>query len=439
MNKVVDNALKGYQIAVENDNLRIKVLAANSLRKAYDKLGNYKKSSEYSALYIELNEKMYNEKQTKEINRLQLSYERDKNLREKTILEKEMSFEQEKNEKQKIIIASITIGIGLLIFMITFILRRLQITRRQKKTIEQQNVQLIESRNQISEKNEELNQLNEEITTQLDLLDLLNNEITKQHDQITKQHDDITASINYASRIQQAIMPPVDVLAGSFDNNFVLFKPCQTVSGDFYWFRQFKNIIYIVAADCTGHGIPGGFMSMLGISLLNEIVSPRDVNQPSEVLMELRKRVKRTLHQTGQKNEQQDGMDIAVCMIDLDTKTASFAGAFNPLYLIRNNELIIYKGDRMPIGVHPKDSEPFTNHEIQLQPNDSLYIFSDGYVSQFSGEKLEKFKMFRFKGLLLSIHDKPMSEQKTILEQTYNQWQGNHSQVDDVLVIGLKI
>ncbi len=439
LNKSVEYSLKGYQMSIENKHISFRIDATNNLMEAYNKLGNYKKAMKYATLYMHLKDSVFNEDKLKEINRLQLRYERDKNLREKTILEKEMAFEQEKNEKQRVIIASVTIGIGLLVFMITFILRRLQITRRQKKIIEQQNHQLTESHNEITEKNEELNQLNEEISAQRDNLELLNDEMTKQRDQISLQHKEITASIHYASRIQRAILPPLDLLSNNFNNYFVLYKPCQTVSGDFYWFRQFKNIIYIVAADCTGHGIPGGFMSMLGISLLNEVVGPRDVNQPHEVLQELRKRLKRTLHQTGQQSEQQDGMDIALCMIDLDSHTAGYAGAYNPLYQIRNNELFIYKADRMPIGVHPNDHLPFTTREIQLQPNDTLYIFSDGYSDQFGSNQSGKFTKKRFGELLLSVQNLPMSEQKATLEQTFISWKGTHAQVDDVLVIGIKI
>jgi len=195
----------------------------------------------------------------------------------------------------------------------------------------------------------------------------------------------------------------------------------------------------VCAADCTGHGVPGAFMSVLGVSLLSEIVGKRDVNPPNMILNELRKRIKKSLHQTGERGEQQDGMDIAFCMIDLETKQVQFSGAYNPLYLFRNNELIEYKADRMPIGVHPKDNIEFTNHEIQLQNDDTIYLFSDGYVSQFGGEKDEKFKTKRFSELISLIANKPMNEQHDILNHTIDSWRGNRHQTDDICVIGIKL
>jgi len=163
------------------------------------------------------------------------------------------------------------------------------------------------------------------------------------------------------------------------------------------------------------------------------------VNPPHEYLNELRKRLKNTLHQTGHKGEQQDGMDIALCMIDIETNIVQFSGAYNPLYLLRNNELIVYKGDRMPIGVYPKDKESFTTKEIQLQPDDCLYIFSDGYVSQTGGDDFKKFKSTKLQETLLQIQNKSMCEQKQILETTLDVWKGDNEQVDDILLIGVRI
>jgi len=180
-------------------------------------------------------------------------------------------------------------------------------------------------------------------------------------------------------------------------------------------------------------------MSMLGVAFLNEIVNKNILNTPNEILNKLRTHIKSTLHQQGQAGQSQDGMDIAVCVIDTETNILQFSGAYNPLYLIRNNELIEYKANRMPIGVHPKDFNLFTKTEIQLQANDALYIFSDGYTSQFGGEKIETFKSKRFKEKLLEIQNQPMSSQKNCLDETIVRWQGNHQQTDDMLVIGLKI
>lgn len=432
LNTAVEYADEAFQQSKEAKLIQLENYASKSLMNAYKELGNKSGELKYAKLFISSNDSMFRKEKTEALAEMEAKYQNDKKQKEIEILEKDKVISHEKAQKQKILISSILGGSGLLVFFITFILRRLQITRRQKRIIEEKNILL-------NEKNEEISAQSEEIATQRDNLEVMNTEITLQRDKIADQHNEITASINYASRIQRAILPSQEVLGKIFPEYFVLYRPCQIVSGDFYWFKQVKNILYIVAADCTGHGIPGAFMSMLGLSLLNETISPRDVNPPHETLNELRKRLKKTLHQTGEKGEQQDGMDIALCMIDLETKMVQFSGAYNPFFLVRNNELTILKGDRMPIGVYPKDNESFTVKEIQLLPNDSFYLFSDGYVAQTSDNNLEKFKALRFKDTLLTMQDKPMAEQKDILESTFDSWKGNQDQVDDILVIGVRV
>jgi len=328
--------------------------------------------------------------------------------------------------------------IGVFFFLVSYLLwnrefqKEVVLRKEAEDKLIQSNDELRQQKNLIEEQNEELKQLNEEISTQ-------NEEINFQKDELQKQKQNITDSIRYASKIQLAILPSEDIVKQHFPEYFVLFRPCDIVSGDFYWFKQIKNFLFVCAADCTGHGVPGAFMSVLGVSLLSEIVGKRDVNPPNMILNELRKRIKKSLHQTGERGEQQDGMDIAFCMIDLETKQVQFSGAYNPLYLFRNNELIEYKADRMPIGVHPKDNIEFTNHEIQLQNDDTIYLFSDGYVSQFGGEKDEKFKTKRFSELISLIANKPMNEQHDILNHTIDSWRGNRHQTDDICVIGIKL
>ena len=256
---------------------------------------------------------------------------------------------------------------------------------------------------------------------------------------------EITDSINYAKIIQQALFPPVELLARNIPDHFIFYKPKDIVSGDFYWFKKVDNLFYIVAADCTGHGVPGAFMSMLGISMLNEITSNQEPFSANLILNELRNRIKSSLQQFEINSEINDGMDISMCILDLNTKIIQYSGAYNPLYLIRfdndqNKYLLIEtRADNMPVGKYPIDDQSFTNHVISLKQNDSIYIFSDGYISQFGGETGEKFKKRRFQQILLEIQDKRMADQKEILEKTLLSWQGKQKQVDDILVIGIKI
>lgn len=379
--------------------------ASKRLCALFEETNNYKKALFYNRMVEVANDSIFNESKNKEINGLQLTYERERNLKEKALLEKDKALILERSKKQKIIIASITTGLGFLVFMVTFILRRLRITRRQKRIIEEKNV-----------------------------------EISAQNTVISQQNDDIVSSITYASRIQSAMIPPVDELYGILPNHFVLFKPRDIVSGDFFWTKRINNQIYIVVADCTGHGVPGAFMSMLGISLLNDILSGSKVIPPHQVLNELRARVIKSLRQTGDAKEAKDGMDIALCLLDMESNILHFAGAKNPLYLIRNGELVEYKADTMPIGIHPAlDSKEFTSQTVEISPSDTLYIFSDGYVSQLGGDKYQTFKTKRFQELLRNINGLPMDEQKQTLDKALLDWQGEHRQVDDICVIGFRV
>ena len=200
-----------------------------------------------------------------------------------------------------------------------------------------------------------------------------------------------------------------------------------------------EHQLVLIAADCTGHGVPGAFMSMLGVSFLNEIVNRHEITEASAILNSLRADIKKTLGQEGKEGEAKDGMDIALCIIDLEKMKMQYAGAYNPLYLFRNNELIEVKADRMPIGIYIKEKESFTNNDIDLQKDDVFYIFSDGYQDQFGGEDGQKFKTKNYKQLLLEIHQKPMAEQREILDKKIDEWRGKWEQVDDIIILGVRV
>jgi len=264
-------------------------------------------------------------------------------------------------------------------------------------------------------------------------------EVVKQKDEIADKNRSITDSIEYASRIQTAVLPSDDFAEEILPEHFILFRPRDIVSGDFYWMTKKDNQLIVIAADCTGHGVPGAFMSMLGVSFLNEIVNRHEVISAGAILTQLRSDVKKTLGQEGKEGEAKDGMDIALCIVDLEKMKMQYAGAYNPLYLYRNNELIEVKADRMPIGIYIKEKESFTNNEIDLQKDDVFYIFSDGFQDQFGGEDGSKFKTKNFKKLLLEIHQKPMDEQRKILDTTVDEWRGKWEQVDDIIVLGVRV
>jgi serine phosphatase RsbU (regulator of sigma subunit)/ligand-binding sensor domain-containing protein len=263
-------------------------------------------------------------------------------------------------------------------------------------------------------------------------------EVVKQKEVIELKNKDITDSINYAKRIQEAILPTRENFSSLFPESFILFKPKDIVSGDFYWLSEKNGKAYIAAADCTGHGVPGAFTSMIGNALLNEIVNDRLIAEPGKILDALREGIIKALKQTGKEGESKDGMDISLCCVDLKTKELQFAGAYNPLYLVRNNELTEIKSDKFPIGISD-NLRPFTNHKIGLHTGDTLYIFSDGYADQFGGPGGKKYMRKRLKELFLGFQHLPMQEQWALIDKSLVDWQGGAEQVDDILVIGIRI
>ena len=447
LSNAVSFGVKGYDLARKTNVLETVKDASEILSQIYSKTGNYQKAYEFQIIFKQISDSLQNNENTKKMVSLEMQYEFDKQQKEQELEQAKKDAEQQtKLQKQKMFTVLFIIGFGLMIILAFVILRSYKrkqkdylIISTQKSEIEEKNTVLEQQKEEITAQNEQLHQKQEEIQSQNEDLKQKNEEISTQKEELQKQAKNIHDSIHYASNIQRAILPSTEIIEQNFNNYFVLFRPSHVVSGDFYWFKQIKNFVFIVAADCTGHGVPGAFMSMLGVSLLNEIVNKRDVNPPNQILNDLRKRIKKSLHQTGHQGEQQDGMDIAFCIIDMETKLMQFSGAYNPMYLIHNNELIEFKADRMPIGVHPKDKNDFTANEIQLQSNDTFYIFSDGYVSQFGGEKDEKFKSKRFQEILLKINNEPLKIQHDILEQTIDNWRGKTSQTDDILVIGVNI
>ncbi len=264
---------------------------------------------------------------------------------------------------------------------------------------------------------------------------------------IEDKNKDITDSINYAKKIQEALFSEKELKYSLFPNAFVLFQPRDVVSGDFYWFAKKGGKRFIAAVDCTGHGVPGAFMSLIGNDFLNEVVNERGITRPETILSELRHMVIRSLKQTGDSVEAKDGMDIALIAFDDANGTVEFAGANNPLWVVRRNdkqqttnyELIEYEAAKRPIGYFMGQSHPFIGHKLEMKAGDTYYIFSDGYADQFGGPKGKKFKYKPLKELLLSIQELPMEEQEAVLLKAFNDWKGTLDQVDDVLVIGVKV
>ncbi|GAB5540111.1 MAG: hypothetical protein Salg2KO_22140 [Salibacteraceae bacterium] len=266
-------------------------------------------------------------------------------------------------------------------------------------------------------------------------------EIEKQSEQIAELYEQVKDSILYAKRIQEAILPSRDEIASALKNSMVLFRPKDIVSGDFYWFSQKGDMSIFAAADCTGHGVPGALMSMIGSSLLNEIVNEKGITEPAEILLALKHGVINALNKQASTTGEQtkDGMDIAILTIPEKGNKIQYAGANNPLWMIRDGEIIETRGDRQPVGFFGDNlNTPYTNHEVEVKKDDVVYIFSDGYADQFGGPRGKKFKYSQFKTLLTSITSKPMEEQRAILNDRIEEWMGEEEQIDDILVVGVR-
>ncbi|MEX0981200.1 MAG: SpoIIE family protein phosphatase [Bacteroidales bacterium] len=291
----------------------------------------------------------------------------------------------------------------------------------------------------VKERTAEVVAQKEEIEAQRDTLQEQSNLLSKTNESLQIAYTEIEDSIHYASRIQNAILPPDDFLKKVIPNAFFFYKPRDIVSGDFFWVASKNEKVVISAVDCTGHGVPGAFMSIVGNNQLNYALNVKNETQPSEILRILDDGVTATLRQT--KNESvQDGMDLAMITIDKKSRKLQFAGAFNPLVLVRKGELLKFKADRVPIGGHIIEAKKnFTNHEIDYEKGDVVYIFSDGYPDQFGGPKGGKYMSGRFVKFLQSIADQPIDKQYDLLENEINEWMGEEPQVDDILVIGVRL
>lgn len=264
-------------------------------------------------------------------------------------------------------------------------------------------------------------------------------EIEMQKEKIEDQKRQITDSIEYAQHIQSAILPKDYTLSPILNDYFILYKPRDIVSGDFYWIDGNKDRVVAVVADCTGHGVPGAFLSMLGVAILNQVNAINKNYKSGEILDSLRKQLIYTLSHTKVGEKSRDGMDLALSIIDFKNKKVQFSGAINPLILVRNKEMEIFKGDKMPVGLHVGETKPFSTREIEIQKGDSLYMFSDGYADQFGGPDDKKFMIRNFRNLLCEISDKPMTNQYEILDRTIEEWKDGYEQIDDILVMGIKI
>jgi len=448
-----NHMLQKLQTDVETDyenNIELTEDVYKALAELHETTGNYRQAFAYLKKINDANMRknsdgyLINSTQTK----IQTEYDEELRQYEQSEREKELIFEAETNRFR----TTLTFVITILVFVMLYSIVIYRNNKRRKKNNEllnEQNQKLENQQSEIIKQNELLSQKNEEIEKQRDEIEGQRNYLSSQNKLMLNANRQITDSILYAKRIQEAAVPSEKMMQSIFGDCLIFWRPLNIVSGDFYWATQIGNHKLIAVADCTGHGVPGAFMSMLGISLLNDIVSSINLAEAtaSQVLNQLRTKLKSSLRQTGKVGEADDGIDLAFCIFDTESKRMQYAGAFRPLIIIRNGELIEYKADKMPCGVYINETESFTNNEIETQSGDVLYMYSDGIADQFSGGRdMRKFTIRRLKEMLIEQHSKPFEQQKLLIAKTIDDWRkpksgfGKQSdQVDDILLVGLRI
>ncbi len=400
--------LEALKIAEATKSKNKAMYAHQALALAYRDKNDFLNALKYLELYTELKDSIMHEGNNKNIEEMQTRFDTEKKEKEiqllqkdKNIRELQMSEQQANINRQRIVIYSVAGGLALILTLIFFIWK----SYREKKKINTG-------------------------------LELKNTEINLQKNLIEGKNLLITDSIDYARNIQNAILPSDETIHKNIQDSFILFMPKDIVSGDFYFMKPIGDSVFIASVDCTGHGVPGAFMSVMAFNMLENILADKKLLQPALILDELNKMVLETLHQETENSSAKYGMDISLIAIDKKQNKIEFAGAHNPLCIVRDSKLMEIKADKTTIGMA---KEKFTNHVVEVQKNDMLYMFTDGYPDQKGGPQNKKFFVSEFKNLLASISKNNSLQQKEILYKTFTDWKSSSEQIDDVLVIGIRL
>jgi serine phosphatase RsbU (regulator of sigma subunit)/Tfp pilus assembly protein PilF len=388
--KALKYQYQGLEVLNELGSLSKKMDAYSYLYDTYNKMNNADSALKYFQAYSEIKDSIFSIENSKHINELEKIYETEKK-------EQQIALQNIKIRNHKIQVWTLIIILALVLGIVVQIMR---INRNKRKT----NLILEEKNRQLAENNRQ-----------------------------------ITNSITYASVIQAAILPPIELFRKTFPQHFILFKPKDIVSGDFYWLTKKEEIIIVAVADCTGHGVPGAFMSMLGISYLNEIINIQKIQSTNEILNLMRSRVINALCQKENQFDTRDGIDIALCALNTKTLEMEFSGAYRSVVILSGNETTIVEGDKMPIGFHRTRKSSFSTKKHQLKKNDIFYLYSDGFPDQFGGEQGKKYTRLKFREFLSTISLLSLEEQKEKLEKELKTWQGSYDQIDDITIMGIKI
>lgn len=388
--KALDYQYQGLAVMNELGSLSKIMNAYSYLYDTYSNMNNSDSALKYFKAYSEIKDSIFSIENSKHINELEKIYETEKK-------EQQIAIQNIKLRNNKIQFWTLVIILTLVLGIVVQIMR---INRNKRKTN-----QILEEKNR----------------------------------QLAENNRQITNSITYASVIQAAILPPLELFSETFPEHFIFFKPKDIVSGDFYWFTKKEETIIVAVADCTGHGVPGAFMSMLGISYLNEIINIQKIQSTQEILNLMRNRIINALRQKPNQIDTRDGIDIALCALNTKTLEMKFSGAYRSVVVFSGKETIIIDGDKMPIGYHRTRKNSFSTKNHQLKKNDIFYLYTDGFPDQFGGKDGKKYSRQRFREFLETISQRSLKDQKDKLEEELKVWQGGYEQIDDITIMGIKI
>jgi serine phosphatase RsbU (regulator of sigma subunit) len=422
--KALEYLLEASHYAKKMNNIETQLEIARDLANTYQSLNNIKKSYLHYKVYHELSDSLNKLRYDEKLLESQSKYDSELKEQEIETLKQAKKIEVLKSKKNKTIAISLTIFAFVLLVFIYYISRLLRIKKQNNYILREQN--------------EEINQQKEEIAAQKDEIEKHRDQVIEQKEFIERQNKEINDSILYAFQIQQAVFPTENLFRKHFTDYFIFNKPKNVVSGDFYWITEKNDNVIIVVADCTGHGVPGAFMSLLGITYLNEIMKDNQDLNPSDILLELREKVISGLQQEGKKREAKDGMVVSICIVNKQESKIYFSGAGSDLLFIKNGEFSEIKGEKSTISIG-SDNQEFSIQEIDFDNSCLIYLYTDGYVDQFNVDGSKKFSRKKFYNLIQEVKEMPMNEQQNIINNKFEQWKGDFEQIDDILVCGIKL
>lgn len=452
LKKAIDFGKNAFEIADAIGALPWKKLASEQLLKAYSLLGNDNRALFYAKELLACKDSMFSEEKTQALEEMQARYESDKKqltidklAKEKELDKQTILAQKAENRKQLIILFSTIAGLLIVIVFSVVVYRMFRQKKQAYALLSEQNEEIRQQKEEIQSQRDEIESQRDQVQTQKEQIEELYDIAVIRKNILEKQNKEIEDSIRYAKRIQTSILPSDAHLKSLLGEYFLFFRPKDVVSGDFYWVKKINDWLIVTVADCTGHGVPGSLMSMLGVSFLNEIVREREINDAASVLNKLREFIIEALKQTGDTGTQKDGMDMGLAAINLATRECSWAGANHNFVIYRpdgRDELIELKGDKMPVGVHVR-MDHFTNHKLTLEKGDRLYFFTDGFPDQFGGKSGRKYLHKPFRKILFETSALPIGKQGEQLEVEFDRWINNESarypQIDDITILGISL